>query len=84
MTLCPFVKFNKIFGIPGKGVHSLQILDTAMVDYIFTILGAFLLTYLTSIPLVLTTIGLFILGIILHVLFGIPTEAVKYLGLVCS
>ncbi len=83
MTLCPLVKFNKIFGSPGKGVHSFQIMNTAMVDYILTILGAFLMTYLTNIPLVLTTIGLFILGIIMHILFGIPTDAVKYLGLAC-
>lgn len=83
MTFCPFIKFNKIFGSPGKGVHSFRLLNTALVDYVLTLLGAILLTYLTNIPLVLTTIGLLLLGIILHVLFGIPTEAVKYLGLTC-
>tara|TARA_Y100000389_G_C17465750_1_gene525372 strand:+ start:3659 stop:3910 length:252 start_codon:yes stop_codon:yes gene_type:complete len=83
MTFCPFVKFNKILGIPGKGVHYYQILNTAMVDYFLTLFGSFLLTYLTNIPLVLTTIFLFILGIIMHILFGIPTEAVKYLGFIC-
>lgn len=80
---CPLIKYNKIFGVAGKGLHSYQILNTAIVDYILTILGAFLLTYLTGVPVVLTTIILLILGIILHVLFGIPTEAVKYLGLLC-
>jgi len=83
MTFCPFVKFNKIFGSPGKGVHSFRLLNSALVDYVLTLLGAILLAYLTNIPLVLTTIGLLLLGIILHVLFGIPTEAVKYLGLTC-
>lgn len=83
MTLCPLIKFNKLLGIPGKGVHSFQILNTAMADYFLTLIGAFLLAYLTHIPLVLTTILLFILGIVLHILFGIPTEAVKYLGLTC-
>ena len=58
MTFCPFVKFNKILGIPGKGVHHYQILNTAMVDYFLTLFGSFLLTYLTNIPLVLTTIFL--------------------------
>ena len=83
MSLCPFSKFNKIFGIPGKGVHSFRILDVAAVDYFLTLIGAFLLSYLTQVPLVLSTIGLLILGIILHTLFGIPTNAVKYLGLSC-
>ena len=56
MTFCPFIKFNKIFGTPGKGVHSFRLLNTALVDYVLTLLGAILLTYLTNIPLVLTTI----------------------------
>ena len=84
MSLCPFSKFNKIFGIPGKGVHRFRILDVAAVDYFLTLIGAFILSYLTQVPLVLTTIGLFILGIILHTLFGVPTNAVKYLGLSCD
>lgn len=83
MSLCIFSKFNKIFGESGKGVHRFRLLNTAIIDYILTILGALLLTYLTRIPLVLTTIALLILGIILHMLFGIPTDAVKYLGLTC-
>ena len=84
MSLCIFSKFNKIFGESGKGVHRFRLFNTAVVDYILTILGAFLLTYLTHIPLVLTTIGLLVFGIILHILFGIPTDAVKYLGLTCK
>ena len=82
--LCAFSKFNKIFGISGKGVHHFRILDVAAVDYFLTLIGAFLLSYLTQIPLVLSTIGLLILGVILHILFGIPTNAVKYLGLSCD
>ena len=83
MSLCIFSKFNKIFGESGKGAHMFRLFNSAAVDYILTILGAFLLTYLTHIPLVLTTIGLLVLGIILHMLFGVPTDAVKYLGLTC-
>ena len=83
MTLCPFIKFDKIFGIPDKGFHKPRILNSALGDYVGTLIAAFILAYLTKIPIVLTTIALFILGIIVHTLFGIPTEAVKYLGLVC-
>jgi len=79
MSLSPLSQFSKIFGIPGKGVHQYRILDVAAVDYFGTILGAFIISYLTNFPLVLTTIILFILGLILHMLFGVPTSAIKYL-----
>ena len=81
--LCPFSKFDKIFGIAGKGVHRIRILDVAAVDYFLTLIGAFIISYLTQIPLILTTIGLFTLGVILHILFGVPTSTVKYIGLSC-
>ena len=41
------------------------------------------LTYMTKIPLVLTTIGILILGIIMHYLFGVETNTLKYLGITC-
>ena len=84
MSLCPLSQFSKIFGIPGKGLHKYRILDVAAVDYFFTLIGAFLISYLTNLPLVLMTIILFILGVILHILFGVPTSTVKYFGLDCK
>jgi hypothetical protein len=84
MSLCPFSKFNKIFGIPGKGIHKFRMLDVAAADYFITLIGAFILSYLTQVPLILTTIILFVLGIFFHTLFGVPTSAVKYLGLLCN
>ena len=81
--MCIFSKYKDIFGEAGKGVHSYRFLNTALLDYILTILGAILLTYLTDIPLVLTTIGLLVLGLILHYLFGVNTNSLKYLGITC-
>ena len=83
MTLCPFKSFSDIFGLPGKGFHKIRLLDVALGDYVGTIFLAILLSYLTSIPLVLATIFMYTLSIILHMLFGVPTSAVKYLGLEC-
>ena len=80
---CPFSKYRNIFGIPGKGVHKYQFLDTAIVDYVLTIILAALVTYFSKIPLVLTTIFIFITGIILHILFGVQTSTLKYLGIKC-
>jgi hypothetical protein len=80
---CPFKKYSKIFGIPNEGVHKYRLLDVALVDYVLTILLAIFLSKLTKIPLVISTIMMFVLGIILHMLFGINTSAVNYLGLAC-
>ena len=81
--MCIFSQYKDIFGKVGTGPHQYRFLNTALVDYALTILGAILITYLTDIPLVLTTIGLFILGILLHYLFGVETNTLKYLGINC-
>jgi len=80
---CPFKQFKDIFGIPGQGVHRYRFLNVALFDYIGTIFIAVLLSKFTKIPFVLSTIIMFILGIIFHVLFGVNTETVKFLGLTC-
>ena len=73
-------KYKNIFGEPGKGLHQYKFKGTSLVDYGLTILGAFIVTYYTDIPLVITTIVLLILGILFHSLFRIRTQALKYLG----
>ena len=80
---CPFKQFKDVFGIPGQGVHKHRFLNAALFDYIGTIFLAIILSKFTKIPFVLSTIFMFILGIILHVLFGVNTETVKFLGLSC-
>ena len=83
MSSCPFKAYKDLFGKPGTGFHAYKFKGTSIFDYFVIIAGAFLITYFTDIPLVLTTIGLLILGIIFHVLFGVPSQAVTYLGLGC-
>lgn len=83
MPLCPFKNYKNIFGEPNKKIHSYRFMNVAIIDYGMSILFAIFLTYFTKVPLVLTTIGVLILGIILHMLFGVNTNSVKYLGLVC-
>jgi hypothetical protein len=75
-----FCKYKDIFGIPGKGFHSVRLMDVALGDYIGTILLAILMSHVTKYPLVLTTIFMFILGLLLHILFCVPTSASKFLG----
>jgi hypothetical protein len=62
-------QYKYIFGRPGEGIHKYKFLGTSIVDYIGTIFLAMILTKFTGIPLVLTTIAMFVLGILLHLLF---------------
>jgi len=84
MSFCPFKKFKNALGIPKRGVHSYRILGTAAVDYVLTLMAAFVTSYSLSIPLVLTTIVWLMLGILLHILFGVKTNTLKYLDINCT
>ena len=74
-------EYKDILGKPKQGVHSYRILDVALTDYLMTIIGAFIISYYTEIPVVITTIGLFVIGIILHIIFGVPTNTTRWLGI---
>jgi hypothetical protein len=75
MNLC---KYKNIFGVPGKGIHAWKFHGTSLADYFLTIIAAFIITYFTKIPLVITTIVLFLLGIFFHYIFCLETQTVKF------
>ncbi len=75
---CPY---RDLFGKPGTGVHAYRFLDIAIFDYIATIFLSVVVTKLTGIPIVITTIAMFVLGIVLHALVGVNTNSVRFLGL---
>jgi len=77
MSECPY---KYIFGVPGTGIHKYRFLGTAIVDYIGTILLAMLVTKFTGVPLVITTICMFLLGILLHYLFCLKTGTEMWLS----
>jgi hypothetical protein len=82
---CPFKEFKDLFGIKKKGIHSYRFSeDTAIIDYFITIIGCLLLSHFTKVPLVLTTIIVLLLGILVHLLFGVETNSLKYLGITCN
>ena len=84
LNICPFNEYKNILGVATKGVHKYRFLNTAIVDYILTIGLSCFTTFLTNVPLVLTTIMWLIISIILHILFGVETNTLKYLGIVCK
>ena len=67
-----------------KGIHKYRFTeDTSILDYFITIIGCLIISHFTKIPLVLTTIVVFTLGILIHALFGVQTNSLKYLGIEC-
>ena len=80
---CPFSKFKDFFGKPGEGVHQYKFMGVAIVDLLLSIVLAIIVSHFTTMPHVLSIITVLLLGLVLHVLFGVPTQAVKWLGLAC-
>ncbi len=76
MNLC---QYKDIFGKPKEGAHSYRIFDIAIVDVAFTLIGAYVISYYFDLPLLPTTISLFILGIIMHYMFCVDTTINKLL-----
>jgi hypothetical protein len=71
---CPY---RHILGKEGEGVHSYRIFDIAIIDVIFTIIGAFIISYIFNYNFFIVLICLFILGIILHRIFCVNTTINK-------
>lgn len=82
--MCIFKEYSKFFGEARTGVHSLRILDAPVVDHLLTILLAMFITYISKIPLELTIIVCYILGILCHYLFGVSSNTLRYLNINCD
>jgi hypothetical protein len=72
-------RYKEIFGRPNEGGHSYRIFDIAVIDVIFTIIGAFLISHFFHLEIWKTLVGLFIIGIISHRLFCVRTTVDKLL-----
>jgi len=80
---CPFSKYKDIFGAPGTGPHTARFMGVALVDFALSIVLAMFVTWKFKVPLDLSIIGVLVLAIIFHMLFGVKTGALKYLGITC-
>lgn len=76
MTLC---KFSNMFGKPKEGVHKYRFMNIAIIDVIFTIIGAYMIYLLinsifkTDISYFTYLFAFFISSILLHKLFCVDT-----------
>lgn len=74
---CPY---KDIFGKPGEGVHSYRVFDVAIVDVIFTVIGAAIIHYfMPQYRFIVILTALFATGIILHHIFCVRTTVDKWL-----
>jgi uncharacterized membrane protein len=69
-----FCKHKDIFGKPNEGVHSYRLFNIAIVDLVFTIIGAYLLSlYFTNYNFFTILFVLLVLALLLHKLFCVDT-----------
>lgn len=71
--------YKNIFGKPKRGIHKYRFLNLAIIDVIFTIIGAFIISYFFKLNFIFTTFSLLILAIIFHRLFCVRTTIDKLL-----
>ena len=75
---CPY---KDALGVPKQGFHERRILGFAMNDTIGTILLAGLIAYLWKLPFGKTLLVTFVIGELLHYLFGVQTTFLTILGI---
>jgi hypothetical protein len=79
---CPY---KYALGIPEKGVHESRFLGLALNDTLMTILAAAIIAFFTSYPFLTTFLVLFLIGELLHILFGTQTAFLTMIGIkACS
>lgn len=74
MNLC---RYRNFFGVPGVGLHSFRIFNLAIVDVVFTLVGAYLISVNTKYTFLISSIGLISLGIFFHYVFCVETTISK-------
>ena len=70
-------KYKDIFGIPNQGVHKYRLFNIAIVDLIFTIILALIITKIFHYNFKYVIIFLIILSVFIHKLFCVNTTLTK-------
>ncbi len=74
-----FSRYSEILGKPGKGIHT-HVCGIAIADVFMTVLAAWLFHRVwPRYPFWVWLLGLFVLGILLHRLFGVRTVVDRWL-----
>jgi hypothetical protein len=72
-------KYKDVFGKPNTGSHRYRIFDLAIIDILFTVIAAYLISVYFRYKLLYVLVGLFLTGIIFHRIFCVRTTIDKLL-----
>ena len=75
---CPYAN---ALGVPGQGIHSTRIFGLALNDILMTIGGAIIIALVFNINVWKSLFWFFILGEVLHYLFGTQTAFLTMIGM---
>lgn len=75
---CPY---KNIFGEPKRGFHSTRLFGLAAGDTLGTIAIAGLIAYFWKLNFWKTLVWTFVIGEVLHYLFGVQTQFLTWLGI---
>jgi ABC-type transport system involved in multi-copper enzyme maturation permease subunit len=77
----PLCRYSKIFGEPGShaGARKYRIFGIAIFDVLVVLLAAYLISIVCKQKLLYVSIGLFLLGIVVHRVFCVRTAVDKML-----
>jgi len=75
---CPYAN---LLGTPGQGFHEKRLFGLALNDTLATIFVALLISLIFNTSFLITLLVLFILGEILHYIFGTQTAFLTKLGI---
>jgi hypothetical protein len=78
MSKCPYAY---ALGIPGQGVHEKRIMGFALNDFLATIFVAIITSYIYDISFIKSFLIWFILGEVLHYIFGTQTAFLTRIGI---
>jgi len=74
-----FEKYKDLFGKPNTGMRKYRIFNIALYDVVVTILIVYGITWYFDWPFLQTLAFVFVLGIIVHRIFGVRTGVDKIL-----
>jgi hexokinase len=75
---CPFAS---ALGVPGKGFHEKRIGGFAFNDTMATLVAAVLTSFFFKINIITSIVGWFVLGEVLHYIFGVNTAFLKKINM---
>jgi len=75
-TLC---KYKDLFGPPGEGIHSTRIFGMAFADWVMTLLGVSVLSFVFGIAWWKVFLTVFIVAEFSHYMFCVDTAVIKML-----